>query len=125
MSDESIKAAVQEVLEVLRKHDLSAFFILQGRSLCETRWRFATWSCFEQAPAEGGTTVRFRTQVGGSGQRRPKEDIQDSVTIAYSFAMEIGKAALPAIGTWEELKKKLGATSFEDFRGAPPRWDLL
>lgn len=125
MSDKKIKAATQEILEVLRKHDLSAFFVLQGRELCETRWRYATWSCFEQVPTPGGSMVHFRTRKGGAGERRPDKDIQDSVTIAYSFAMELGKAAMPAIHTWEDLKKKLGAESWEEFRGEPPKWDLL
>lgn len=32
MSDKKIKAATQEILEVVRKYDLSIFFVLTGRS---------------------------------------------------------------------------------------------
>lgn len=64
-SDARIKAATQEVLEVLRKHDLGGYFILQGRTLCESRFRFPTWSCFEQVPHPQGSMVRFRTRKGG------------------------------------------------------------
>lgn len=124
MSDEKIKAATQEILEVLRKYDLSAFFTLQGRELCETRWRFASWSCFEQAPHHEGSIVNFRTRKGGTGERRSEEDIADSANIARSFAEELGKAALPAIATWKELEQKLGAEGWTQFRGGPPERDM-
>lgn len=124
MSDKKIKAATQEILEVLRKHDLSAFFVLQGRELCETRWRFSTWSCFEQTPHPSGSEIRFRTRKGGSGERRPERDIADSANVARSFAEELGKAAMSSIGTWKQLEDKLGAEGTTDFRGPPPPWDL-
>lgn len=122
MSDETIKAAVQEILEVLRKHELAGFFTIQGRELCETRWWFPFWSAFRQEEAKGGSVVRFNTRR--DGERLPEKDIQDSVTIAYSFASEIFKACGPAIATWEELKDKLGASGWTQFRGGTPPWDL-
>lgn len=123
--DKKIKAATQEILDILRRYDLSAFFILQGREQCEVRWRFATWSCFEQVPHPAGSMVNFRTRKGGTGERRSEQDIADSCNIARSFAQETGKAALSAIDTWKALEEKLGAHgTYDDFRGAPPPWDL-
>ena len=122
MSDKTIKAAVQEILEVLRKHELAAFFTLQGRELCETRWWFPPWSCFQQVERPGGSEVRFQTRR--DGERLPEKDIQDSVTIVYSFACEIYKAVGPAIATWVELKEKMGAEGWSEFRGGTPPWDL-
>lgn len=121
--DEKIKAATQEVLEILRKYDLSAFFVLQGRELCEVRWRFATWSCFEQVAHANGSEIRFRTRKA-NGERRSEKDIQDSATIAHSFATATGRAAISSINTWEALAKKLGALSSEEFRGPTPPWDF-
>jgi hypothetical protein len=125
MSDKKIKAATQEILEVLRKYDLSAYFVLVGRHLVETRWRFAAWSCFEQLPHPGGSEIRFRTRKSKTGERRPEQDIADSCNIARAFAEELAKAAIPSIQTWEALSKKLGAEgTFDEFRGPPPKWDF-
>ena len=123
--DDQIKSATQEILEVLRKYDLGAFFVIGGRTLFETRWRFPTWSCFEQVPHPEGSVVRFRTRQGGTGERRAEKDISDSANLARAFAEFLGPAALMSIDTWEELKVKLGAEATRDEdRGAPPPWDL-
>ena len=122
--DEKIKAAVQEILEVARKYDLAIYFSLCGRTLGETRWRFPTWSCFEQASHEKGSMVHFRTRVGGTGERRPHKDIEDSVTIARHFAQSLAEAAIPALGTYDELKAKFDLKEWGGFLGATPPWDL-
>lgn len=125
MSDKKIKAAKEEILEVLRRYNLSAYFCLVGRELVETRWRFATWSCFEQLPYPTGSEICFRTRKGATGERRPEKDIADSCNIARAFAEELAKAAIPSIQTWEALKKKLGAEgTFDEFRGPPPGRDF-
>ena len=125
MSDKKIKAATQEILEIVRKYDLSIFFVCAGRELFEVRQRFASWSCFEQTPIPGGSMVRFRTRKGGDGERRPERDIADSANIARGFAEEIGKAAMFHIPVWQELQKKLGAEpTRDDFLGETPPWDL-
>lgn len=125
MSDKKIKAATQEILEVLRKHDLNAFFVLAGRELAEVRFRFATWSCFSQDPHPGGSVVRFQTRSAKTGKRRPEEDITHSCNTARIFAEEVGKAALSCIGTWKDLQDKLGAEgTYDDFRGPPPPYDF-
>lgn len=123
--DKEIKLATQVILEVLRKHDLGGYFVIVGRELAETRWRFPTWSCFEQEEHPQGSTVRFRTRKGGTGARRSEVDIADSCNIARCFAQELGQAALSSISTWKQLEEKLGAEgTYDEFRGPPPPWDL-
>jgi hypothetical protein len=106
MSDKKIHAAAQEILEVLRKYDLSAYFSISGRELSETRWRFATWSCFEQVTHPDGSEVRFKTRNSKTGLMRSETDIADSCNIARTFADSLGSAAMSSIGTWKELEKK-------------------
>lgn len=125
LKDAKIHAAVQEILEVVRKHDLSIFFCLTGREMVETRWRFSTWSCFEQSEHPEGSSVNFRTRVGGTGDRRSEEDIADSCNIARSFAQALAHAAIPAIKTWKALEDKLGAEATrDDFLAPPPAEDM-
>lgn len=125
MSDEKIKAATQEILEVVRKYDLSIYFCLVGRNLAEIRYRFANWSCLEQVPTPGGSEVRFRTRKDGNGERRPKKDIEDSANIVRCFADNIPTAAVSSIMLWKELEEKLGAHKlYDEERGGPPPWDL-
>lgn len=123
--DKKIKAAKEEILEVLRKYDLSGYFAIIGRELAETRWRFSSWSCFEQIEHPEGSEIRFRTRKGGSGERRPERDIADSCNAARFFAESIASAGMSAIHTWESLEKKLGAEgTYDEFRGPPPGWDF-
>lgn len=123
--DEKVKAAKEEILEVLRKYNLNGYFCIIGRELAEIRWRFSTWSCFEQFEHPKGSEIRFRTRKGGTGDRRSKEDIADSCNTARFFAESIASAGMSAIHTWEQLEKKLGAEgTYDDDLGAPPKWDF-
>ncbi len=128
--DAKIKAAVQEILEVVRKYDLAAFIVVQGRELQEIRTRVPTWSALELSEDPQGVQMQFRTRKGGTGERRPQKDIDDSLNILRGFAQSIATNGYQMLQFLEQVIKKIeaagGKVDMQDgFNGGIPRWDLL
>lgn len=123
-NDAKIKAAVQEILEVARKYDLGIHLVLAGRRSAEVRLRTPSWSCLEQVEDERGLAIRFRTRVGGNGERRPQQDITDSVTVLRAIAESLGLGAVPLLELNKQVSEKLGAEADDHFLGGTPAWDI-
>lgn len=113
------RQAMQEVLDVLRKHDLAGYIVLCDKGHAEVRTRFPTWSVVHIQSEGGKTGIRIKAKSGREG-----DDLASTINMLSAFFDQPARMALDMDDILKMLRKHVEfETKTEEGPAAPP-WDF-
>ncbi len=116
-----LRKAVQEVLDVCRKHDIGAYFVLCAKEHVEIRTRFPSWSLVHVEAKDGRTGIRIKAKGNATLLNDP---LSWTINMITSFFEQPARMALDMDGVMRMLKANVDFDT-KTFKGpdAPP-WDF-
>jgi hypothetical protein len=118
--DPKVRAAMAEVLEVLRKYDLAGHVLIyRENGWIETRLRLPEWSILKVEENGGETSFRIKTEG------RSVEDVDATVGLLRAILTNLGGLAMSAGDLLAMLKASGLDFDFEEYYGpSAPKWDF-
>lgn len=112
-----LKVAMQEIKEILRKHDIAGAIALHLPGFSEYHLRIdPSYSCakFEQIDGQPAIRIRSKLQEDHNGDKEAQNKaLTDTANMFHLLARAIGVPLMSIIDVSEDLDKKLDTEHFD------------